>query len=207
MRVRREKEHDVTPELTTLVVLHGYDSSAKKADELARELDPNGRWHHVSPDGPVTLSDGERAWFEVDVAGSVRAAVETVRQVVRSLTDDIGVDPASIALVGYSQGAAAAVATLATLGSSPSRVGRLLSINGFVVDEAGLDYDWTQLRGTRVLLQHGEQDDVVPSFFSSDLANVLGDAAVDVVHQSFPMGHERTAASIEAARSWLEGSE
>jgi len=74
-----------------------------------------------------------------------------------------------------------------------------------VVDEPGLTYDWSQLRSTRVLLQHGEQDDVVPSFFSSDLASSLVEAEVDVVHQSFPMGHERTAASLQAARNWLEG--
>lgn len=190
--------------LTTLVVLHGYDSSAKRADELARELDPEGRWHHVSPDGPVDVADGDRAWFEVDVAGSVRAAVDHVRRVLASLVDDAGVDPASIGLVGYSQGAAAAVAALGT--DDVPTVGRLLSINGFVVEEPGLNYDWTQLRRTRVLLQHGEKDDVVPAFFSSDLANVLADAEVDVIHQSFPMGHERTAASLDAARIWLGGA-
>ncbi len=198
-------ECQVTAAITTLVVLHGYDSTARSADELARELDPAGRWHHVSPEGPVTLEDGDRAWFDVEETGSVKVAVDTVRQVLHSLIRDAGVDPASIVVVGYSQGAAAAVAALGT--EDATTVGGLLSMNGFVVDEPGLTYDWTQLRSTRVLLQHGEQDDVVPSFFSSDLATSLGEASVDVEHQSFPMGHERTTASVESARTWLEGPE
>jgi phospholipase/carboxylesterase len=189
--------------ISTLVVLHGYDSSAKQADELARELDPETRWHHVSPDGPVAVSEDTRAWFDIEVSGSVSDAVVSVRAVLRSLTDDGGVDPGGIVLVGYSQGAAAAVATVATEGGPV--VGGLLTINGFVVDEEGLTYDWTRLDDTRVLLQHGERDDVVPPFFSSDLATALSDAGVDVVHQSFPMGHERTVTSRDAARAWLAG--
>jgi predicted esterase len=54
-----------------------------------------------------------------------------------------------------------------------------------------------------VLVQHGDRDDVVPPFFSTDLASLLADAGVDVVFQSFPIGHERSAASIHSARQWL----
>src|SRR5690349_18516769 len=105
MRGGRETECDVKAPISTLVVLRGYDSSAKQADELARELDPEARWHHVSPEGPVAVSEDTRAWFDIEVTGSVADAVVSVRSILRSIIDDGGVDPAGIVLVGYSQGA------------------------------------------------------------------------------------------------------
>jgi predicted esterase len=191
----------VSTAVTTLVVLHGYDSSAQRGDELARDLDPEGRFHHVVPEGAIKVESGERAWFEVDAPGSVAAAAHELAAVLTSLVDDAGIDPAEVAVVGYSQGVAAALATLAT-GIGP-RVGRVLAISGFVVDQDGVEYDWSRLCGSRVLIQHGERDDVVPSFFSSDLAAVLSEAGVDVALQSFPIGHERSVASTQAAREWL----
>lgn len=187
--------------ITTLVVLHGYDSSAKRADELAQDLDPEGRLHHVVPEGAIRVASGEHAWFEVDAPGSVAAAARELAAVLKSLDEDAGIDLGAVAVVGYSQGVAAALATLAT-GIGPS-VGRLVAISGFVVEEDGVDYDWTRLQACRVLIQHGERDDVVPPFFSSDLAALLTEAGADVALQSFPIGHERSEASTQAAREWL----
>ena len=147
------------------------------------------------------MESGEHAWFEVDAPGSVAAAATRAGRGPDLARRGPRHRPATVAVVGYSQGVAAALATLAT-GIGPA-VGRLVAISGFVVDQEGVDYDWTRLQGCRVLIQHGERDDVVPAFFSSDLAALLTDAGADVALQSFPIGHERSEASTQAAREWL----
>jgi predicted esterase len=194
----------VTPAApTVLLVLHGYDSDAKHAEEIARELDPDAELHWVIPEGPLHVATGLRAWFEVDEPDSITAAADTVRSVVAGVTES-GVDASQIAVLGSSQGAAVAFAALAV--SSAQRVGTLMSMNGFVVELPADEYDWSTLGESRVLLQHGQRDDVVPSFFSDDLATTMRAAHVDVTHQTFAMGHERTDESMAAARAWLSGS-
>ncbi|HKY14587.1 MAG TPA: hypothetical protein VJM33_06645 [Microthrixaceae bacterium] len=192
----------MSTQVTTLVVLHGYDSQAIRAAELARELDPDRHWDHHAPEGPLVVTGGGRAWFDVEVDGSLAGSIKAVREVVDH-TSANGVEPDGVVVVGYSQGAAAALAALATTGAP--RIGRLVCMSGFVVDGAGLEYDWSQLAETAVLLVHGEQDDVVPSFFSEDLATLLVDAGIDVTHQTFPIGHDRSPEEIDAVRAWLTG--
>jgi predicted esterase len=184
------------------VVLHGHASTAVAAAELAAELDPDGWFHHAAPDGPLQLEDGTRAWFS-DERGSLAAGRSEVRALLEGLVEDTGLD---LVVVGYSQGAAVALAAL----TDPWR-GRLAGLaglavlSGFLGDAHGLEQDLSLLAGTPVLIEHGRGDDVVPDFFAADLATSLEDAGAAVRTAWFDMGHERTAASLDAARNWLRG--
>ena len=184
----------------TLIVLHGHDSDSKHGDALARDLDPDGDWRHVAPDGPVETSDGNRAWFAVDRPGSLRRAGEEVAAVISSFRE-AGAGP--LVVVGYSQGAAAALCAL--MSADAPKADALVVISGFVADEDGVTYDVARLLGTPVLVQHGTDDEVVPEFFATDLASMLQGGGVDVTLQRFAAGHSTTGDTLAAARLWLDG--
>jgi predicted esterase len=184
------------------VVLHGHASTVLAAAELAADLDPDGRYHHAAPEGPLELDDGTRAWFS-DERGSLAAGRSTVRALLEGLVDDTGLE---VVVVGYSQGAAVALAAL----TDPWRgrlegLAGLAVLSGFLGDAHGLEQDLSLLAGVPVLIEHGRGDDVVPDFFATDLATSLEQAGAAVRTAWFDMGHERTAASLDAARSWLRG--
>jgi len=186
-----------------LVTLHGHGGSAELAADWAARLDPTASWHHITPQGPVVETTGGHAWF-VDHAGSphgVTAAGRVIASLLSGLVEDAGVDPGRIAVAGWSQGAAAALAALTT--TRTHRVGALLVASGFLA-EGDAEYDLASLAGLPVLLQHGVHDEVVPAFFAADLAASLTAAGAVVSQQRFELGHERSPEADAAAQDWLE---
>jgi predicted esterase len=178
-----------------LVVLHGHDSTPAQAEELAAELDPAGRFRHVAPEGPFSTSSGAREWFS-DTPGSL---AHTEGLLGPLLGDLAATGP--VVVVGYSQGAAAALATLTSPGGPT--VGAVACVSGYLGEEPGLDHDLSRLAATAVLVQHGTNDDVVPDFLARDLVAALEASGVPVTAQWFDMGHERTAESLAALRAWV----
>jgi phospholipase/carboxylesterase len=183
------------PDPQLLIVLHGHDSSPEDAGALARQIDPDARFAHVAPEGPYDTVGGGREWFS-DTAGSLART----QIVLSSLFAELAAT-GPVVVVGYSQGAAAALATLTSPGA-PS-VKAVACVSGYLGEEPGLDHNLGRLAGTTVLVQHGRQDDVVPDFLARDLVTALEAAAVDVTAQWFEMGHERTVESLAALTEWL----
>ncbi len=180
----------------TLVVAHGHGSDAATAAALAGGIDPDGRADHVTPEGPVPVDGAHRAWFEGGSAESIRHGAEVLRAALAA--SEAG---APRVVVGWSQGGAAALAALATPGAPT--VDALVLLGAFLADAPGLDYDLSLLAGTQVLIQHGEHDDVVPSFFAEDLATTLRAVGVTVELQLVPLGHELDRAAVAAVATWV----
>lgn len=174
-----------------MTVLHGHGSNAATAGALADRLDPLGRFDHVTPNGPVTIGPDSYAWFDGDTASGLA-------QAAAGLSDGV----AGSVLVGWSQGGAAALATVAVSGA-PS-IEALILVSGFLIDAPGVEYDLSVLAGVPILVQHGRQDEVVPSFFAEDLAQSLIDAGalVDLLLYD-DVGHLLASAADHDAGSWL----
>ena len=193
----------VHPRDRALVVLHGHAASAGSAADLADRVDPAGSWIHLTPNGPVVESDGSRSWFTADPdrPDDISAAGRLVSSLIDAVAVDGGIAPTRIAVVGWSQGGAATLAALAGPGSV--RVGALVLASAFLA-EGEIDYDLGRLAKVPVLVQHGRDDEVVPTFFADDLSAALRSAGVDVDDRRYAVGHARTAEADEDARRWLE---
>lgn len=191
------------PRDRALVVLHGHAGSADAAAQLADRIDPSGSWIHVTPNGPIVEPDGSRSWFTTDRdhPDDVSAAGRLVSSLIDAVAVDGNIDPRRVAVVGWSQGGAAALAALA--GPASVRVGALVLASTFLA-EGETDYDLGQLATVPVLVQHGSDDEVVPPFFADDLATALRSAGVEVTVARYRVGHARTVEADQDARSWLE---
>jgi predicted esterase len=167
---------------------------------LAAAVDPTDAFVHVAPEGPIDLGGGDFAWFD-DEPGSLAAC----RHVVRALFDGLAADGGGgrMVVIGYSQGAAAAVAALTDPGAGPiDGIVGLAVLSGFVAESAGVEQDLGCLAGVPVLVQHGRDDDVVPQFFAEDLATALVAAGAQVTTDWRAMAHERTADSVRFVGEW-----
>ena len=56
-----------------------------------------------------------------------------------------------------------------------------------------------------MLIQHGDQDPLVPVARARQLARVLEGHGVPVVYSEYPMGHQVALESIRHARAWIDG--
>ena len=174
-----------------MTVLHGHGSNGGVAGSLAARIDPKRRFQHVAPNGPVGLGPASFAWFDGETASGLAQAAVGLADIVTSSV-----------LVGWSQGGAAALATVAVAGA-PS-IDALVLVSGFLIDAPGVDYDLSVLRGIPVLVQHGRQDEVVPVFFAEDLAQSLIDAGALVDLKLYDdVGHLLASDADDDARSWL----
>jgi thioredoxin 1 len=68
-----------------------------------------------------------------------------------------------------------------------------------------LDADWVAAGDFPVLIQHGDQDQLVPVGRARQLARALEGQGMPVVYSEFPMGHQVALESIRHGRAWLDG--
>lgn len=193
-----------------LVYLHGHGSAPDLVHPFFRQHHDDG-WVRLCPRGPLP-TDGGWSWFDssprgVDRAG-LDASVARVRTLVEATTGDLGATWSDVVVAGFSQGASLALGVAAALGADGVTIGGLLVQAGFAPEVFGDEVDLGTVRARSVLVQHGESDEVVPSFMAGDLGASIGasSGAVDGIEvQLLPGGHTLSPAMLDAARRWLAG--
>ena len=189
-----------------LVYLHGHGSSPTMVHPYFRQHHDDG-WVRVCPSGAIA-TDGGWSWFGSGPRGvdrlDLEASVERVTTVVQSTVDELGLSWGDVVLGGFSQGAAVAIAVAASPVAAGSR-GLLLQA-GFVPEVFGAEVDLGAVRTGSILIQHGEADEVVPSYVAQDLASLLdrpGDRTVTL--EVLRGGHPLSTPMLDGTIRWLKG--
>lgn len=200
----------------TLVLLHGYGSSAARWEPFTRTI-----WHppttrFVFPDGPEATRppDGPldgRAWWRLDLAAHIapgqsipdlsrakppglRVAAGLVREVLQH------VRRGAVVLGGFSQGAM--VASEVTF-MSDARVDSLVLLSGTIVDEPSWAARLALRRGLPVFIAHGRADAVLPFDVADRFRARLQAAGLNVTWYPFDGGHEIPAEVVGALNEFL----
>ena len=140
----------------------------------------------AAPDGPEPYdmippgnpTEG-RQWFSLQdwrplaLEAGVRSARDTLDRYIDETLVELGIPPTEYALAGFSQGAMMALFTGLRRPTPPRAI---LAYSGMLLGPTELRDEMTNR--ARVLLVHGEDDEVVPSEASSVAADVL--QALDV---------------------------
>ena len=183
-----------------LVLLHGHGDDPGLLATRRPELDPQATWTVAVPTGPVVLPDGAPAWFD---DGSPADADRLRAALGAALTEAgraSGTDPATAVVVGWSQGAAAAL-TLATAEGWP-RVAAVAAVAGWLPTLD--DVAWSPDPGATVLGVHGVDDEVVPLPAGRAAARLLARAGAAVTWTEHDAGHELTPAMLADVAAWLD---
>jgi phospholipase/carboxylesterase len=183
-----------------LVVLHGHGDDPALLAHRRDELDPDHRATLVAPSGPVALEGGGRAWFHDHGApGDGDALVAAVDHAIDEGIARATTGPATVALVGWSQGGAAALA-YAVRASAP-RLAGVATIAGWLPPVDGLE--WAPRPDLRVLMVHGEDDEVVPLPLGRSAARFLEREGAEVTWATRPAGHRLEPAMTATVAAWL----
>jgi phospholipase/carboxylesterase len=190
-------------DLPLVVTLHGRGASADDLAPLAPELDAT-HYRYVFPNGrlPVDLGGWMGfAWYEI---GNQATDVPASRAAVEALLADLwarsGLGPARTVLVGFSQGA---VLTLDVGLRSAERFAGLVAMSGYLSEDASLPAALERARDQRVLIVPGVEDAVLPIDRGRAARQTLAAAGLQPEYHEFPMGHEVSAASLAAVRTFL----
>lgn len=204
----------------TLVLLHGYGSSAEqwlpftqtiRWPSTGRFVFPQAPEPTLPPDGPV---DG-RGWWRLDLASHIPAAhsipdLSTARPaglkaaaalVEDTLRDRRAVPHGAVVLGGYSQGAMVASEVAFR---SRVRLSGVVLLSATLVDEASWEQHFRERRNLPVFLAHGRTDSVLSFAIAERFRDKLKAAGVPVTWCPFDGGHEIPAAVIVALNDFIE---
>jgi len=204
-RVRAPQDGAGQPPL--LLLLHGVGSHEEDLMGLAPSLDP--RFLIVSARGPVTLTPGMYAWFQVlldpdnpiinpDQAESSRRAI---LRFIAEAVEAYRADAARVFLMGFSQGA---IMSLSVALTEPSAVSAVVAMSGRLLPEVLPRLAPPEaLRGLSVLLLHGIADPVLPIQHGRSARDRIAALPVDLTYREYAMGHQVSAESLAEAANWL----
>ena len=195
-----------------VIVLHGWGAPGTDLVPLAEALQRPGARFFV-PAGPLPEMGGGRAWWHLDPNArpphassdqlppgfqptpAVRAARAAVQGLIATVVEQYA--PASVALIGFSQGAMLSIDV--ALAGAPG-VDRVVAMSGVLLTDSVAALNAPRAAKPRFLLSHGRQDPMVP-FPGGDRARELLEAhGFPVTWRPFDGGHEippRLLADIE----------
>jgi phospholipase/carboxylesterase len=205
----------------TLVLLHGYGSSAEGWEPFTKTI----RWPHggrfVFPQGPEVFarSDGGldgRAWWPLDLLSHIPPGqsladlsqtkpegLKDAASRVEDLLDGLQRHPGGpIVLGGFSQGAMVASEVAFR---SDVKLRALVLLSGTLVDEASWERHFESRRGMPVFMSHGRGDQTLPFAAAERFRLKLEAAGAKVTWVPFDGGHEIPAAVVVALNRFIDG--
>jgi phospholipase/carboxylesterase len=199
---------DPSPRPPLLVLLHGIGADEHDLLPLAGAVAP--RFVCASVRAPYEAEPMGHAWYAIDWRTSPptsdAAQAEESRAALAALLPDLSArhrtDPARTFLLGFSQGAAMALAVALT---RPELVRGVVLHSGRVLP--GLEARAAPpaaLAGLEALILHGVDDDVLPVERGREIRDLLAPRLRDrLTYREHDAGHFVTQATLDDAAAWL----
>ncbi len=184
----------------TLLLLHGTGGDEHDLVPLGRHLDPDAAI--LSPRGKV-LENGMPRFFRRLAEGvfdleDLQRRTHELADFILAAAEDYRFEIDKIIAVGFSNGANIA-ASLLLLRPEILRAAILLRAMVPLVPDP-----LPKLTGTRLLISAGNQDPIVPTSETENLASLLRDCGADVTVRFANADHGLSDADVQNARAWLE---
>lgn len=173
-----------------LILMHGAGSQSERM--LRRVSD------HVDAAGIIILAPDSRGRnWDIIAGGGYGPDVTFIDRALAAMFDRFAVDPARVAIGGFSDGASYALSLGVMNGDLFTHI--LAFSPGFMapLDQAGRP---------KVFISHGTEDDILPiGMCSRRLAPMLQHGGYDLRYVEFPGGHSMPAPVVQDAFAWFLG--
>lgn len=185
-----------------VVMLHGRGGSEDDTWIFAKTFPKD--WIAVAPRGIEEHRGGGRAWVprergEWPPLSRFERAAEAVSGLVAALPELYDADPERVFLLGFSQGAATAYASLF---ANPGLAVGVVGLVGFLPGLARAAVAEQPLDGLPVLMLVGRHDRFIPRSISQDCARGLRAAGASVDYREYDVGHKVSMQGFKDLRRW-----
>lgn len=190
-----------------LLLHHGRGADQHDLIGLAEVLDPERRFHVVTPGGPLRLPGWPgRHWYSVPRVGYPDPETfDASRRALAGFHDRawerLGIGPERTVLGGFSMGAVMSYA-LGLAADRPAPAG-ILAFSGFIPTVEGWEPHPADRTGLPVFIAHGRNDNVMSIDFARDARDLLEGAGLEVDYHESDGGHGIDPGHVPAAREWL----
>lgn len=185
----------------TLVMVHGHKGNEEVMWIFSRVVPDD--WLLVAPRAPVQDEPNSYSWLERrpppwPTLNDFHAAADQIATFIQTLPTLYGADPEQIYLMGFSQGAAAAIATVLF---HPGLVKGMALLVGFAPEQVD-GVRAAALEGLPVYMAIGQEDDTVPYERAKMGADLLAAAGTDLTLVEMNTGHKLNAEGMRTLRAW-----
>jgi phospholipase/carboxylesterase len=190
-----------------LVLHHGRGSDEHDLLPLGDALDPQRRFHVVTPQAPLTLPGWPgHHWYVVPRVGypdpdTFHAAYRRLAEFHDELWAQTGISMARTVLGGFSMGSVMSYSL--GLGADRPVPAGILAFSGFVPVVEGWEPHLDDRRGTRAFIAHGRNDPIMAVDFARQARTLLEAGGLDVEYHESDAGHHIDPAHVPAAVDWL----
>ena len=190
-----------------LVLHHGRGSDEQDLMGIAGVIDPDRRFHVVTPRAPLRLQGSPGFhWYLVPRVGypdpdSFRGAYAELAAFHDELWERTGLGPDRTVLGGFSMGTVMSYA-LGLGGDRPAPAG-ILALSGFIPTVDGWEPSLADRTDTSVLIAHGRNDPVIPVTFARRAHELLEQAGFQVDYRESDAAHNVDPGDIPRTTAWL----
>lgn len=190
----------------TYVYLHGAGANEDDLISLGSQLDKEGL--HIALRAPIAYGDGW-CWYPLNWTDAGLQVDQTVAPHSRDriahqlnhIFNTLGIDNGKVTVIGFSQGAAMALATAA---SNPGLFNEIVLLSGLRIQHI-LDHLPDTKGLPRTLVHHGNYDNVVPVAEGRALRDwCITHNPGGTEYQEFDMAHTITPESLADVVRWLQ---
>ena len=153
-----------------------------------------------APRGYYSAEGGYGWWLQDDYAATFERGLAALREFVIGVRESYPVDPARIALMGFSQGAAACAALLL---KEPELARGVALLAGFLPGPARQWATPNRLAGKRIFIAHGIEDDTVPVEEARSARDVLAATGAQITYGEYPTAHKMNPQGLRDLKRWL----
>lgn len=196
----------------------GWSSLEYQLPSIRKSLEKNVRW--VFPHAPtvgITINGGAEmpGWFDLfdwpigiaakdDKAGKV-AAAQQIERAVDELEQEHGIPPSRVVVGGFSQGGAVALlAAYHRRTQNKVPFAGCICLSGWLTLKDDLSVTEEVAKATPLFWGHGQWDDKVLFEQQAHGVEKLRNLGVDVMDDSYPVGHSSHPQEMEAVADFLE---
>lgn len=163
-----------------------------------------------APQQPVTINQGYvmRSWYDIktmdlhdraDMDGVLASEAQVHDLIAEQMSQ--GIEASNIILAGFSQGG---VVTLFTGLRYPEKLAGIMALSCYLPNADKLPIDLSEAnKETVILQQHGEQDDVVPTFAGKMAHDLLKSSGYNTTWQTYAMPHSVIAQQLTDIGQWI----
>ena len=131
----------------------------------------------------------------------IERGYECIATYIREVTEQYGIDPEQIYLMGFSQGA---IMSYYTLWRSPELIGGIIALSGRLLSEIDVSgIDQNRYSTKRVFIGHGTEDRVMPVAASELTSGFVRDIGLEPTVRYYPIGHTISQEEIADIITWL----
>ncbi len=192
-----------------MLLVHGYGADERDLGGLLPYLEGSDRCTVVLPRAPLSAPGSPGfAWYDFADPAGIEPGYRDARAQLDDLLDASCAEHAlardGAIVAGFSQGAGLALG-LGLQRPSATRPHPLavLAMSPAIPSLDVLDLDDETIDAVPVLIQHGNQDPLIPVQRVRDAARALQQRGVPLVYREYPMQHNVAIESLRDASAWL----